>query len=241
MSLDLSRLENVRKRIGKTIARCPACAEEDRDEKGDHLAIWPNGSFSCVANPGVAGHEHRKRIMALAGDPASRGMRDVGIRARRPAKTNLPEIAELMDGIGRFGRVLQTYAYTCVGVQKNGCGHDQKTHTLMQVSPQESSENPSTPSSPVQPEAQATGVSRRDGGEVSQHVTSFVRAPSVKPSHPSQAVPTPMRPAPPPECGDPLMARALAVLSSHRQATPAAQDTDPETGFPIIDGAICPF
>jgi hypothetical protein len=47
-----------------------------------------------------------------------------------------------------------------------------------------------------------------------------------------------MRQAPPPECGDPLMARALAMLSSHRQAT---QDTDPETGFPIIDGAICPF
>jgi hypothetical protein len=50
-----------------------------------------------------------------------------------------------------------------------------------------------------------------------------------------------MRQAPPPECGDPLMARALAMLSNQRQATPATPDTDPETGFPIIDGAICPF
>jgi hypothetical protein len=116
-----------------------------------------------------------------------------------------------------------------------------KTHTLMQVSPRESSENPSKPSTAVQPEAQAISVSRRDAGEVSQHVTSFVRAPSAKPSHPSQAVPPPMRQAPPPECGDPLMARALAMLSNQRQATPATPDTDPETGFPIIDGAICPF
>jgi hypothetical protein len=37
------------------------------------------------------------------------------------------------------------------------------------------------------------------------------------------------------------MARALASLSSHRQGTLAAQDIDPETGFPIIGGAVCPF
>ena len=241
MSLDLSRLDNVRKRIGKTIARCPACAEVNRDEKGDHLAIWPNGSFSCVANPGAAGHEHRKRILALAGDPASRGIRDVGIRARCPAKTNLPEIAELLDGIGRFGRVLLTYAHTSVGAHKNGCGHDQNTHTPTQISPLKSRETPSTPSTPVQPEAQAISVSRRDTGEVSQHVVSFVRVPSVKPSHPSQDIPPQRRQASPPECGDPFMATALTVLGDSRQPDTAAQDTDPETGYPIIDGAVCPF
>ena len=241
MSLDISRLENVRKRIGKTIARCPACAEVNRDEKGDHLAIWPNGSFSCVANPGAAGHEHRKRILALAGDPASRGIRDVGIRARRPVKSNLPEIAELLDGIGRFGRVLQTYAHTYVGAHKNVCGWDQNTHTLTQVSPQESSEKPSNPSNAVQPETQEAGNPIRDADEVSQHVVSFVRAPSAMPSQPSQSVPPPRRQKPPPECHDPLMATALATFNGPRQADTAAHDTDPESGYPIIGGAICPF
>jgi hypothetical protein len=246
MSLDVSRLENVRKRIGKTIARCPACAEANGDAKGDHLVIWPNGSFSCVANPGVPGHEHRKRINALAGDPASRGMRDVGIRAPRPAKTNLPEIAELMDGIGRFGRVLLTYAHASVGVQKNECDRDQNTHTLTQVSPRKSGENPSKPSTAVQLKTQDAGNPSRDADELSQHVASFVRAPSVNPSQPSQAIPQQRRQAPPPECGDPLMATALATFNDPRQADTstqdtAAQDTDPETGFPIIGGAVCPF
>ena len=241
MSLDMSRLENVRKRIGKTIARCPACAEVNRDEKGDHLAIWPNGSFSCVANPGVAGHEHRKRILALAGDPASRGIRDVGIRARRPAKTNLPEIAELLDGIGRFGRVLQTYAHTSVGAHKKMCERDQITHTLTQVSPLKSSETPSNPSTAVQSETQKAGNPCRDANEVSQHVVSFVRAPSVKPSQPSQPIPTQVRQTPLPVCGDPLMATAMTVFGDPRQPDTAAQDTDPETGYPIINGAVCPF
>jgi len=48
------------------------------------------------------------------------------------------------------------------------------------------------------------------------------------------------------ERGDPLMARALAEFGDPQQVAPAAQDTapqdtDPETGFPIINGAICPF
>jgi hypothetical protein len=37
------------------------------------------------------------------------------------------------------------------------------------------------------------------------------------------------------------MATALTVFRDHRQADTAAQDTDPETGFPIIGGAVCPF
>ena len=72
MSLALARLQNVRQCGGKTIARCPACTEDERDGRGDHLVIYQNGKFGCVTCPGAAGHEHRKRILALAGDPATR-------------------------------------------------------------------------------------------------------------------------------------------------------------------------
>ena len=51
-ALDLGKLENVRVRGNKTIARCPACAEAAEIKKGEHLVIWPGGRFSCVQNPG---------------------------------------------------------------------------------------------------------------------------------------------------------------------------------------------
>ena len=53
---------------GKMIARCPACAAAGNDAKGDHLAIFPDGKFSCVANPNDKGH--RKEIFKLAGSPS---------------------------------------------------------------------------------------------------------------------------------------------------------------------------
>ena len=64
--LDLSKLEKVRELPGgRVIARCPACAEADRDHKGDHLTIWPDDRYACAANQGD--HEHYRRIHALAG------------------------------------------------------------------------------------------------------------------------------------------------------------------------------
>lgn len=133
MSIDLSRLENVLQRCDKVIARCPACAEQNHDEKGEHLVIWPSGKFGCVASPGAAGRDHRKRILALAGDLATRRRGACLIRVRRPVlppspftgkaldmthlgKVTLPptpesqEIAEIVDGVGRIGRVSQTLA-----------------------------------------------------------------------------------------------------------------------------------
>jgi hypothetical protein len=38
-----------------------------------------------------------------------------------------------------------------------------------------------------------------------------------------------------------MLARALEHASKVQQSTPDAPDLDPETGFPIINGAICPF
>jgi hypothetical protein len=66
-SLDLDRLENVCEYEDKIIARCPACAEEGHDSKGEHLCIASDGRFGCVAFPAEEGVEHRKRIFALVG------------------------------------------------------------------------------------------------------------------------------------------------------------------------------
>jgi hypothetical protein len=48
LALDMGKLENVRERGNKTIARCPACAEGGGDKKGEHLLIWSTGRFGCV-------------------------------------------------------------------------------------------------------------------------------------------------------------------------------------------------
>lgn len=73
-TLDLNRLEKVRHHpAGKITARCPACAEEDRDRTGNHLAIFPTGKFSCIAIPEDS--DHRRRIFTLVGiktDPPRR-------------------------------------------------------------------------------------------------------------------------------------------------------------------------
>jgi hypothetical protein len=67
MSLDIKKLENVsEKPDGKITARCPACAKDGRDRKGDHLIIFPDKKFGCVKYEKDA--EHRKLIQALAGD-----------------------------------------------------------------------------------------------------------------------------------------------------------------------------
>jgi hypothetical protein len=61
-SLDLERLEKVRHLTGKITARCPACAEEDHDRTGNHLVIFDDGKFSCIADDG-----HTRRIWELVG------------------------------------------------------------------------------------------------------------------------------------------------------------------------------
>jgi hypothetical protein len=65
---------------GKMTGRCPACAEEGGDRKGEHLVIYPDGKFGCVLYPGEDGHEHRQRIWELA------GMKDAQRSRRKPTK-----------------------------------------------------------------------------------------------------------------------------------------------------------
>ena len=67
--LDLNRLEIVRERSGKVIARCPACAEAGADRSGNHLSIFDQGRgrFACIAFAAQSGVDHRRRIFELAG------------------------------------------------------------------------------------------------------------------------------------------------------------------------------
>jgi hypothetical protein len=89
MSLDVSKLQNVREQGGKTIARCPACAERGMDESGEHLIIQPDGRFGCVVHPGPVGKPHRQRIAKLVG---ARGVPVIRVRvaASAPAKAGAP-------------------------------------------------------------------------------------------------------------------------------------------------------
>jgi hypothetical protein len=67
MSLDIKKLENVlEKPDGKITARCPACALDGSDKKGEHLVVFSDGNFGCVKYPKDA--EHRRKIHSLAGD-----------------------------------------------------------------------------------------------------------------------------------------------------------------------------
>lgn len=65
-SIDLCRLEKLRDRGTKLIARCPACAEQDQDRKGEHFFLFrDSGKWGCVAKPGD--REHRQDIFAVVG------------------------------------------------------------------------------------------------------------------------------------------------------------------------------
>ena len=66
MKLTLDRLEKVRQRGSRIIARCPACAELDRDKAADNLVIFDNGCFACAAYQ--QDREHARRILQLAGN-----------------------------------------------------------------------------------------------------------------------------------------------------------------------------
>jgi hypothetical protein len=102
VSLDLTRLEKVVELSGGAKrARCPACAEGGHDKAGEHLRVYPNGKFGCCVFPGD--REHRKRIFALVGDRAERGI------AVRPAVAKGG--GAIRTGLlGRVGRVFESLA-----------------------------------------------------------------------------------------------------------------------------------
>ena len=117
--LDAAKLENVRERAGKTTAACPACREEGHDRSGEHLVLFDDGKFGCIAYPGEdsEARNHRKNVFRLAGvqskrpartgksEPIKRAFSPI-IGAEGPSEPSEPLI------LGRFGRSFQTYAHT---------------------------------------------------------------------------------------------------------------------------------
>lgn len=65
--LDSSKLENVKTRGRKTIAACPACRAVGEDNKGEHLVMFDNGKFGCIAHEDDS--SHRKEVFSLVGIP----------------------------------------------------------------------------------------------------------------------------------------------------------------------------
>ena len=90
MSLNLEKLENVRKLAGGIVqARCPACAEGGNDRAGNHLRLQPDGRFGCCVHP--KDRNHRKRIFALAGVRERQAIR-VTVRGTKVAKIIQPDV-----------------------------------------------------------------------------------------------------------------------------------------------------
>ena len=93
MKIDTNKLTRASTRIrnGETviIARCPACAEDGSDNKGEHLIVFPDGRFACVVNRAEEedSHDHRQRILELVGIPGTSGF---GNRPAYVPKTTMP-------------------------------------------------------------------------------------------------------------------------------------------------------
>lgn len=89
MMLDTNKLEKVRTANGKTIARCPACAEAGEDADGKHLVIFDDGRYACVTHQGDK--EHRRRVFELAGVP------DEHAPPTPAPKAEKPKVVEVVD------------------------------------------------------------------------------------------------------------------------------------------------
>jgi hypothetical protein len=101
MSIDMSKLENVKNKGEKIIARCPACAETGQDKKGDHLIINNDGKFACVMFQGSSGQKHRKRIFQLTGIIDS-PKNIISVKEASQASHTEPDVI-INDVLGRVG------------------------------------------------------------------------------------------------------------------------------------------
>jgi len=104
MPLDLSKIQGVHNGSnGCQVGRCPACAENGRDHTNDHLIIYPDGRYGCIANQGDS--EHRKRIWQLAGvggDPDAIQEQNV-----QPPKPDIPQTFPL----SLLDKLIKDYSY----------------------------------------------------------------------------------------------------------------------------------
>jgi hypothetical protein len=245
MSLDPSKLENARQCGQKIIARCPACAEQGHDQKGEHLVIMPDGRFGCVTSPGAPGKEHRQRIYALAGDKTTSRRGACMIRVRRPVLPKLPEIAAPPSKPGQVGTAGTPFSNPRA-TEAAGMNHDAKNEEApMRKGEKETSQashrvpthdrrsapgeadwcHPASEFKPPPPGLQSWA----DGPERAAY-EAHLRARFKRDQEYLMTLPT-YGPIP---CNSPLS------IQTETGSTDYA-DIDAETGHPIIDGAICPF
>lgn len=64
MSLDLSKLSNLRRNGAGWTAACPICRSAGSDKSGNHLGILSDGKFNCVVDSSAT---HRSAIFAAVG------------------------------------------------------------------------------------------------------------------------------------------------------------------------------
>ncbi|NQS89946.1 hypothetical protein HQ584_09170 [Patescibacteria group bacterium] len=107
MGIDTAKLEQVKYRAGNIIARCPACAQEEGDCKGEHLFINRTGRFGCVVYPGKSGEAHRKEIHKLVGCPSLK--KPTVIKVVPPSASVIPDILK-KDVLGHLGRIKLRHA-----------------------------------------------------------------------------------------------------------------------------------
>jgi hypothetical protein len=99
MSLNIKKLSNVsEKPDGKVTARCPACALDGKDKKGEHLVLYPDGKFGCVKHPEDA--THRKLIHSIAGD----GFKEAHVPQKLSVKPFKPEKSITVMNLGHYPR-----------------------------------------------------------------------------------------------------------------------------------------
>lgn len=65
MTLDVEKLERVKRTPQFINARCPACHELGLDQSGNHLIVYPSGSFGCAVY--AKDKKHYRRVIELAG------------------------------------------------------------------------------------------------------------------------------------------------------------------------------
>jgi hypothetical protein len=100
IKLDFTKLENLEDQGDRWIARCPACAESNRDKTGNHLVIFPTGHFGCVLFDRDDGIEHRKEIFALVGikGKAKQVVSEEIIAAQKAEQSRLAKLKEIYQG-----------------------------------------------------------------------------------------------------------------------------------------------
>jgi len=107
MSIDITKLEKVKSKGNKTIARCPACADLGQDRTGDHLIINEDGSFACVIYQGIEGRDHRKRVFGLAGIK-EQTKSAISVKKVSQVSQDKPKV-KIHDVLGRIGRYFQSH------------------------------------------------------------------------------------------------------------------------------------